>query len=114
MYVQFKDGVQEKYPVWENVFLLNASSSEEAAQKAERIGKYRESNSDSFFTWEGRTAEWRYAGMRKLITVSNSNSVDNLPDDEAEITYSEFEVADYESLKKLADGQDVTIQYIAQ
>jgi hypothetical protein len=112
MYVRYKDGIQDKYPVWENVLLINSASIDEALQKAERIGKDREGDSDGSLTWGGRPAEWIYAGIRKLMTVSNPNDVNNVPDDGAEITYSEFEVANQESLRKLVEGQEVAIQYI--
>ncbi len=35
---KFLDGVQDSYPVWENVVLINAATSEEAYAIADRKG----------------------------------------------------------------------------
>ena len=42
MLVKFKDGNQDKYPVWENVILIKASSDDEAIKKAEKEGREKE------------------------------------------------------------------------
>lgn len=112
MHIRYKDGIQDKYPVWENVLLIDAPTSEEALQKAERAGREREGDSDGSLTWEGRPAEWVYSGIRKLITVSNPNSVENIPDDGAEVSYSEFEVPNDVSLSRLVKGEEVTVLYV--
>jgi hypothetical protein len=112
MHIRYKDGIQDKYPVWENVLLIDAPTSEEALQKAERAGREREGDSDGSLTWEGRPAEWVYSGIRKLITVSNPNSIENIPDDGAEVSYSEFEVPDDISLSRLVKGEEVPVLYV--
>lgn len=42
MLVKFKDGNQDKYPVWENVVLIKASSGDEALELAEKRGREEE------------------------------------------------------------------------
>ena len=39
MYTEFKDGVQDKYPVWENIILIEGQSETEAKEKAEKRGR---------------------------------------------------------------------------
>ncbi|MBO1349526.1 MAG: hypothetical protein EBE86_020060 [Hormoscilla sp. GUM202] len=39
MYVKFKEGEQDKYPVWENVILIKGSSNEEALVNNPPLGK---------------------------------------------------------------------------
>ena len=39
MYVEFEEGAQSHYPVWENIVLFNATSEQEAFDKAEKRGR---------------------------------------------------------------------------
>jgi hypothetical protein len=52
-----------------------------------------------------------FAGIRKVITVSHWEEEGKLCSLD-EITYSEFQVADEESVRKLATGEEVTVEYI--
>ena len=56
MFVEFKDGQQNTFPVWEDIVLIFASSSDEAMQKAKALGISREGDSQGTFTWESRPA----------------------------------------------------------
>jgi hypothetical protein len=112
MYVQFKDGRQDKYPIWENILLVDATTPDEALSKAEGYGKEGEGDSDGSLSWEKRPAEWVYGGIRKLIEISNPTDILNKPGDGAEVTYSEFEVKDKDSLAKLIGGKSVIVHYI--
>jgi hypothetical protein len=112
MHICFKDGKQDKYTVWENVLLIDAPSNEEALQKAETLGREQEGDEDGSLTWAERPAKWVYSGIRKLLTVSNLSSVENVPADGAEISYSEFEVSDDVSLSRLVNGEEVTVLYV--
>jgi len=116
LYVKFKDGRQDSYPVWENIFLVQAGGEEEAMRKAVEYGKQGEGDSSGTFTWGGRPATWVLAGVRKLITCQGLASgpvgtSEEYPKDGTEVSYSQFEVADEESLRKLADGEPVPIVY---
>ena len=42
MYVKFKDGVQDSYPIWENLYLIKASSPAKAWEKAHKYGREAE------------------------------------------------------------------------
>ncbi len=108
MYVKFKDGLQDKYPVWENIILIEANDSAEAFAKAETRAKENEGDCDATFTWEGRPATWCLAGIRKLLTCQNYHE---RPGNGTEITYLEMEISNHENFLKLLNGESVAILY---
>lgn len=112
MFVQFKDGKQDSYSVWENVHLLQASNREEAEERAIKRAKDDEGDSSGTFMWEERPAVWVFAGLRKLITVSHPDLDDNELDG-AEVTFSAFEVETEADLTALVNGEDVNVKYCA-
>lgn len=110
MYIQFKDGEQTTYPVWENIFLLEAETTSQAQAKALCRAQEDEGDSQGTLTWEGRPAQWVFGGIRKLLTVQHPfGSADAF--DGAEVTYSEFIVPNDEALQKLIAGEAVAILY---
>lgn len=109
MYVRFKDGGQEHFPVWENVLLIEASNDEEAEVKARERAAADEGDSGGTFTWEGRPAEWVFAGIRKVLTVAHE--IDRLGHGD-EVTFSEFRLPDQASVHRLAAGEEVDLKYV--
>lgn len=110
MSIKFKDGNQDSYPIWENVFLIEADTPENAGEKAIEIAKTNEGDSENSLTWDDRPATLVFAGLRKLLTVSHPDA-DEAKLDGAEITFSEFQIDDKESFQRYVDGKDVTIKY---
>lgn len=108
MLVRFKDGNQDKYPVWENMILIEASSGKEAWEKAEERAREDEGDSQGSFRWEDRPAMWVFAGIRKLITCGHRGE---RPANGTEVSYSEFEVPTEEAFQKLVNGDSVEILY---
>ncbi len=102
MYVKFKGGIQDKYPFWENIILIEAGTDEEAFKKAEIRAKEDEGDSQGTFTHTGRAATWVFAGIRKL--VSCTDPLDQ-PTDGTEITYLEMEVESEDCFNKFMNGQ---------
>ncbi len=109
MYVRFKDGQQDHYPVWENILLVEAASESLAQERATERARLDEGDSDGTFRWNGRPAGWVFAGVRKILLVSHEG--DNLGHGD-ELTYSEFSVADENALHDLAAGREVVLRYI--
>ena len=109
MYVRFKDGRQDHYPIWENILLVEAPSDSVAEERAIERARLDEGDSDATFRWNGRPAEWVFAGVRKILSVSHES--DTLGDGD-EITYSEFSVADEKALQDLSAGREVSLRYI--
>ena len=110
LYVRFKRGGQSSYPVWENVYLVEAPTSEGALAAAESRAREDEGDSNGSFTWEGRPAEWVFAGVRKLVTVALASS-EARPGHGDELTYSEFSAPSLEAVHQLAAGGTVEVKY---
>ena len=108
MYTGFKDGKQDKYPIWENIVLIQAEATDQALKKATKRGLEDEGDSNGTYLYEDRPAMLIFAGIRKLIETQNSGTQ---PSDGTEVTYSQMEVYDYESLSKLVNGEPITILY---
>jgi hypothetical protein len=109
MYVRFKDGVQNKYPFWENIFLIQADSDEEAFEKAEQRAKEDEGDSCGSFTWEERPASWSFAGIRKVVDCAEAT---DQPTDGTELTFLEMEVDSEAAFSKLLNGEPVMVKMI--
>ena len=108
MYTKFKDGLQNKYPIWENVILIEAESSDEALKKATKRAQEDEGDSGGTYFYEDRAATWVFGGVRKLTECKDSASK---PGDGTEVTYSEMEVDTEQSLSKLINGEPVIVRY---
>lgn len=107
-YVQFKDGNQHVYPVWENVVLVHGNDDADAQRKSMSIGQRYQGDSQGTFTWEGRPAKWVFVGLRKLMQCDGH---EDRPNDGTEITFSQFELANESDLQKLAAGETVRLVY---
>jgi hypothetical protein len=105
LYVKFKNTVQDRFPVWENVVLIEAKSEDEAFAKAEAWGA-TEASDDGSFTWEGHAAEWVFAGVRKIVECAFLNG---RPSAGEEVSYTEMEVDSEDAVEKLARGEDVAV-----
>ena len=111
MYVRFKAGAQEVFPVWENVLLIEAAAPSEVWQKAVARAREDEGDCGGSFRWGDRPAEWVFAGLRKVVAVSHQGANDRLGDGD-EITYSEFQVPDQADLQRLVSGEEVAVRYV--
>ena len=107
--VRFKDGVQDRHPVWENVVLISAESDEEAFRKAEERGRADEGDDDGSFRWGDRPATWVFIGVRKLTALAHP---DARPRDGDEVTYTEMEVDSSDDVDRLAAGDAVAAQLV--
>jgi hypothetical protein len=111
--IRLRTGRQRKFPVWENVYLIEAATDEEALRKAERLGKAQEFE-DKTMTLNGRPAILKFAGVRKLITIVNpfpGHPDSEPPTDGTEITYSLITVDSKKKLEDLISGQPVSVLY---
>lgn len=100
--------------VYENVVLVEALSPSEARQISINMGK-AEAEIDDTLTIGGQPAVRIFAGTRKIVNVSNPDSVDldqDRPVSGTEITYSEFEVSDDAALQRFAHGETVEVRYL--
>jgi hypothetical protein len=110
---KYKSGKQKQFPIWENVYLIEADTDAAARQKAEEVGKANEGEDDTL-TVGGHPATLEYRGIRKLITIQNPfphEPNDAPPTHGTEITYSEFSVGSEEDIDKLVGGCAVSVLY---
>ena len=107
MYVKFKDGNQDHYPIWENLHLIKASPPEKALDKADECGRLSEGDSRGSFIWDDRPATWVYAGTRKLIECPDGSLGSG-----SEVTFSELRVESARALNRLVNGDAVKLTYV--
>lgn len=101
--------------VYENMYLIEAPSSQGAQDKAKELGKEEASIADDGLTIDGVPAVREFVGVRKVVSVSNPPPLDldaDRPTQGTEVTYSLFEVQDQDSLAKLAAGAAVEVRYL--
>jgi Domain of unknown function (DUF4288) len=107
MAVKLKNGQQSRFPVWENVVLIEARSEDEAFRKAEELGRRGEGDDDGTFRWGGKAATWLFAGVRKLTECAYTGAQ---PGDGSEITYNEIELESQEAVASFAAGEPVPLR----
>jgi hypothetical protein len=110
MFVEFKDGTQDYYPVWENVLLIEAEDGAAALRSAERRAREDEGDSSGSFRWDGRPAIWVFAGIRKVLTVDHGRE-GGPPSHGDEVTFTEFVLRNRASLDRLVAGDAVDLEY---
>jgi hypothetical protein len=104
MYVEFQGAHQGRFPVWENIILIEAKTEDDAFEKAEEYGRSEEGDDGGSFRWENQPARWVFAGVRKLTECQN---VAERPGDGTEVSYNEFELDSREAVQALAAGRPV-------
>lgn len=113
--IELLEGPQTTYPVYENVFLLEASSPAEAEKIAYLIGQNEAV--DDGLTLNDMPAKRVFKGVRKLIKISNPTDSDldqweDPPIHGTEVTYSYFELVSQEAINNLVTGKSVTVDYV--
>jgi len=109
---RFKDGPQDVWPVWENVYLVSADSPEEAEAKAVALARVTQGDDDGSLMCNGRAATREFRGVRKVMTVQNVRAPEDDPVDGAEITFSTVELGSEDLLQDLVDGKPVPVKYV--
>lgn len=111
---RLKTGRQRSFPVWENVYLIEAGNDAEARQRAEELG--RAETAQEGIELNGKPAELVFGGVRKVVScaadpaVPGESMVSKLYDG-VEATYSSLVVKSRADLEKLIKGKPVTVVY---
>jgi hypothetical protein len=107
--VVFKDGNQDHIPIWENIYLVQADSSDAAFDAAEACARQFESVVDESFTWEGRSARWCFRGIRKMIAcdVDENGNVSS----GSEATFLQMELRGEQELHEFLNLETVTLKF---
>jgi Domain of unknown function (DUF4288) len=111
MYFRLKSGEQQGYRVWENVLLVQANDSREAWERGIELARRDEGDSGGSLRIADQPCELVFGGLRKVVEVSHVGAED-VPQHGDEISYSEFEVASADALRRLIDGDDVAVEYL--
>jgi hypothetical protein len=108
MYNQLTGGPQDPYRGYENVYLVEADTPEQAIERGAALGREDETDCSGTLTVDGRPARQTFAGVRKVVSVLHAPGSEQVAAGD-EITYSEFEVADAEHLRRFAAGEAVPL-----
>lgn len=108
LYVKLKNTSQSRFPVWENIVLVQADTEGEGFVKAERLGQEQAGDDGGSFRWGGAPAEWIFAGVRKLTLC---DTTDDRPGDGSEISCTELELPSLDAVERLTAGEPVAVQY---
>jgi hypothetical protein len=105
--VELKSGNQRRFPVWENIVLIQAASEEKAFAKAEKRGREEAGDDDGSFRWGGAPARWVFVGVRKVVRCQDS---DKRPGDGTEVSYNELQFNSRAEITRFLQGQAVSAQ----
>jgi len=111
MSVKFAKGIQDRFPVYENVVLVDADTDAEALEKATAIGMEDVETDSESFRWNDRPATLIFAGIRKLIECRSLGGSDDRVGDGTEISYSQMTLRSEDDLRKLVEGDPVQVTY---
>ena len=113
MYFQLTDGPQDNFQVYENVFIVQAGSPDEARTKARDLARREEGDCNGSLRAGDRPARMVFGSIRQVVAVSHERADGQIGDGD-EITYSEFVVADRAGLDKLLAAENVEVLYIGK
>jgi Domain of unknown function (DUF4288) len=108
MHHQLTDGPQDRYTGYENVVLIEADTPEHAIERGAALGREDETDCSGTLTVDGRPARLVFDGVRKVVEVLHAPGCQQVAARD-EITYSEFEVADADQLRRFAAGDAVPL-----
>ena len=109
--IRFREGLQDHFPYYENVVLIEADSDDAAFEMAAEYGRAEAADDDPSFRWGDRSAYWEFAGIRKLIECREACDLDDPVLARTELTYSQMSVRSEADLQKLVDGEAVEVVY---
>lgn len=97
-------GACKEIPLWENLVLIQAETADSAYSIAEQLGI--ETQDLEGFTCDGRPAELRFAGIRKLVSI-----VEDRLDTGVELSYFQMEVSSEDDLAALLQRKPVQVNF---
>lgn len=113
VYFQLTDGPQDGFQVYENVFLVQADTPDQAWDKAREFTRRDEGDSSGSLRVGDRPARLVFGGIRKVVSVLHERADDQFGDGD-EVTYSEFVLADRAALDKLIRAEEVELLYMGK
>ncbi|EMR0604921.1 MULTISPECIES: DUF4288 domain-containing protein [Stenotrophomonas] len=103
---------QGSFLVHENVYLISADNDEHALENAEALASGYEDLTGRLVGEGGRPYLYRFAGIRKLISVEpGQDTAEGRLHSGVEVTYSVMAVDTLDQVKRLARGDGVAVLY---
>lgn len=104
---------QSSYLVHENVYLVSADDDGGGMAVAMQLAaEYEQAGEESCLEIEGKKAEYKFAGIRKLISVQDEGEQVITARSGIEVTYSIMEVATLADVERIAAGDSVMVNYL--
>jgi len=104
---------QDSFLVHENVYLVEAGGEDQAMLIAKQVAaEHEDLSEDGHLEVNGNKAQYRFAGIRKLIEVElDSEAGIGKLHSGVETTYSVLEVDDFSEVERLAAGEMTSVLY---
>ena len=109
-YFKYLEGEQDVFPVYENVFLFEAETPNDAIKKAKRFFDEIDFD-DKSLTLNGKPAKSIFAGIRKVVEVTHWKE-EGVLGSKDELTYNVFNVFDEKDIGKILNDEYVSVEYI--
>lgn len=109
-YFKYREGEQDVFPVWGNIYLIEADNIDNAWSKAKKFVKENDFD-DETLKLNDKPAKSVSAGIKKITEVKHYDE-DGVLKSGDEITWNEFNVFDEKDIQKILDGEYVNVEYI--
>jgi len=100
--LEFQDGQQDLHPIWEQIHIIDAASSDQAYEEADRIGQSLQQADTGEHTYDNRPVRWRFAGIRRLAECIDFG--DGPPESGKEVTYLSYFLKDETGINRLLNN----------
>lgn len=111
LYFKYKDGVQDDYFGWENIYLIEAQSPDEAREKGIARAKEDEGDCAGSLTSNGRPASLTFAGLVKFVECADLDLETGRPVDGTELSYSSVSLPSRREFESFVSGRTATVIY---
>jgi Domain of unknown function (DUF4288) len=111
LYFQYKDGSQDEYFGYENIYLVEADSVEEARTKGIARAKKDEGDSEGTLTSNGRPATLVFGGLLKFVECTDLDLQSEKPVDGTELSYSEMTMPNKQEFDNFVSGHTAKVIY---
>ena len=108
MRIRYREGSEQPLYVQENIVLLEASTPEDARERAVVRGRADGTQGDQSLTCDGRSAFWEFAGVRLVTSCEDG---DGRLASGTEVSYIEYRVEAETDLRRLLRGEDVRVEF---
>jgi len=109
--VEVISGEQDEYPVWENIFLIEADDDVQALERALVVAREHEQITREM-KYGDEPAHCVFKGIRQLIGTSDSDSVMSIRLEHGEeLSYCYYEVDSKDVIDRLLDGKLQRVLY---